>query len=225
MLIFYPRMIRTFEDLPGHISLLIHSWNGCNMRCFGCHNHEELIALKPVGFLTADAVLERLRGCGTLFDAVLLSGGEFLINEMAGMEQFLHELRSVFRGKIIVFTNGAYPQKLRRLLHARLIDGVHMDMKLPFHCLDPEADREVIEAIIGVAPSRRLCRDIVDCLDVVIRHNSPFSQVRTVRYPQLSEQYFEEIKCYVQQLNHKYNSSVPYFVNPYCQPEQVLSHY
>lgn len=141
------------------------------------------------------------------------------------MEQFLSGLRSVFRGNIIVFTNGAYPQKLRRLLHAHLIDGVHMDMKLPFHCLDPEEDREVIEAIIGIAPSKRLCRDIVDSLDVVIRHNSPFSQVRTVRYPQLCEQYFEGIKQYVNLLNHKYNSTVPYFLNPYFQPEQVLSHY
>ncbi|TVX95956.1 hypothetical protein [Cohnella terricola] len=77
MLAFYPRFIRTFDDLPGQLSLLIHAWNGCNMRCYGCHNADELIAKPPKDHLSGAQVVERLSGYDAMFDAVLFSGGEF----------------------------------------------------------------------------------------------------------------------------------------------------
>ena len=73
MLAFYPRFIRTFDDLLDHVSLLVHSWKRCYMRCNGCHNFQELIA-------------------------------EFL-NESSEIEHF----RMVFKGKVIVLTNGTSP--------------------------------------------------------------------------------------------------------------------
>jgi pyruvate-formate lyase-activating enzyme len=219
MLAFYPRFIRTFDDLPGYVSLLIHSWNGCNMRCFGCHNYEELIAKKPVGHLTSEQVIDRLKNGNDLFDAVLLSGGEFLMNETSAITSFLARIRETFKGEIIIFTNGTYPRKLQRILADHLIDGVHIDMKLPFHCLDPDDDREVFEAIIGTSPSRSYCQDILESVEIVIRHNSKVSQVRTVRYPLLSDEYFDQIRMYVQRLKTKFNSDVPYFLNPYHPPQ------
>ncbi|WP_341278068.1 radical SAM protein [Paenibacillus sp. FSL H8-0537] len=222
MLTFYPRFIRTFTDLPGHLSLLIHAWNGCNMRCYGCHNDAELIAQKPVPhlLLTPEQTLERLSGSDGLFDAVLFSGGEFLISSAAELESFLRRVRLIFRGKIIVMTNGTFPGKLKHLLELALIDGVHIDMKLPFHLLDPVEDAEVFEAIIGAQPSDRFCQDILDSVDLVIRHNSRLSQVRTVRYPLLSEEFFVQIASYIEQLKDKYDSIVPYYLNPYHPPQK-----
>lgn len=222
MLAFYPRFIRTFDDLPDYASLLIHAWNGCNMRCLGCHNYDELIATKPDGHLSAGQVIDRIKDCRDLFDAVLLSGGEFLISDEDEIASFLSHLRKMFKGKIIIFTNGTYPRKLRRLLVDHLVDGVHIDMKLPFHCLDPARDRDVFEAIIGVAPSKRTCLDILESVETIIRHNSSVSQVRTVRYPLLSDEYFEQIRSYVDGLKIKHNSDVPYFLNPYHSPERAL---
>lgn len=219
MLAFYPRFIRTFDDLPGHVSLLIHAWNGCNMRCYGCHNYDELIAKKPDGHLTPEQVINRLDGCGEIFDAVLFSGGEFMMNEVLETEDFLRRVRSIFAGKIIIFTNGTFPRKLQRMIANDLVDGVHIDMKLPFHCLDPEYDRDVFEAIIGVVPSKRFCQDILESVETVIRHNSNVSQVRTVRYPLLSDEYFDQILAYVNGLQTKYDSVVPYFLNPYHPPQ------
>lgn len=220
MLAFYPRFIRTFDDLPGHVSLLIHVWNGCNMRCYGCHNYGELIAAGPDDSqLSAEQTIRRLADCGRLFDAVLLSGGEFLMNGLAEIERFLVQVRASFPGKIVVFTNGTFPRKLRRLLDARLIDGAHIDMKLPYHCLDPVLDREVYEAIIGVAPSARCVRDMLEAVETVVRHNSRISQVRTVRYPLLSDEYFEHIRSYVHELKIRHNSAVSYFLNPYYPPQ------
>ncbi len=220
MLTFYPRFIRTFTDLPGHLSLLIHAWNGCNMRCYGCHNDAELIAQRPIPHLqlNAEQTLERLAGSDTMMDAVLFSGGEFLMARMAELECFLGRVRTIFNGKIVILTNGTFPEKLRRLLELGLIDGVHIDMKLPFHTLDPKEDADVFEAILGVTPSARLCRDILASVELVIRHNSRLSQVRTVRYPLLSEEFFEQIASYVGQLQRKFDSIVPYFLNPYFPP-------
>lgn len=221
MLAFYPHFIRTFDDLPGYVSLLIHAWNGCNMRCFGCHNYDELIATKPNGHLNAEHVLDRLDGCADLFDAVLFSGGEFLISSASEIERFLEQVRSVFKGKIIIYTNGTYPRKLQRLFARHLVDGVHIDMKLPIHRLDPEVDRDVFEAILGIVPSKRFCRDILQSVEIVIRHNSSLSQVRTVKYPLLSDEYFEHIRAYVTDLKSKYESVVPYFLNPFYSPQKM----
>lgn len=215
MLTFYPRFVRTFHDLPGYVSLLIHSWNGCNLRCFGCHNYEELIATKPDDYLTTQQVIDRIDGIDDLFDAVLFSGGEFLINGILEIEDFLRQVRSIYGGKLIIFTNGTYPRKLQRILASNLIDGVHVDMKLPFHCLDPEYDRELFETLIGTIPSIQFCEDILESVEIVIRHNSPLSQVRTVRYPILSDEYFEQIQTYVNGLQTKFDSIVPYYLNPY----------
>jgi len=222
MLAFYPRFIRTFDDLPGHISLLIHAWNGCNMRCYGCHNYDELIAKKPNGHLTSRQVIDRLDGCNEMFDAVLFSGGEFLMNDVGDIEPFLRQVRRIFKGKIIVFTNGTFPRKLQHILALDLADGIHIDMKLPFHCLDPEGDREVFEAIIGMMPTKRLCQDILESVETVIRHNSRVSQVRTVRYPLLSDEYFDRISEYVNGLKTKYSSQIPYRINPFHPTQESV---
>lgn len=221
MLAFHPRFIRTFDDLPGHVSVLIHSWNGCNMRCFGCHNYGELIAKKPENYLTPAQVVARLADCGDLFDAVMFSGGEFLINDVSDVEALLQRVREVFKGIIVVYTNGTYPRKLRRLLEHGLVDGVHIDMKLPYHSLDLEEDREIFETILGAVPTPRYCRDMLESIEAVIKHNSKVSQVRTVRYPLLSDEYFEQIRDYVNDLNAKYDSEVPYFLNPFHAPQSA----
>ncbi|MFC4597984.1 radical SAM protein [Cohnella hongkongensis] len=226
MLAFYPRFIRTFDDLPKRVSLLIHSWNGCNMRCVGCHNYDDLIAAAPDGSrLTADQAIERIRGSAGLFDALLISGGEFLMNNASEIVDFLRQVREAFDGSVIVYTNGAFPRKLRLLLDGKLVDGVHIDMKLPYHCLDPEEDADVYEAIIGTVPSRRLCLDMLESIEAVIRHNSAVSQVRTVRYPLLSDEYFALIRGFVDELNARHNSCVPYFLNPYYPPQARLPHH
>lgn len=222
MLAFHPRFVRTFDDLPGRLSLLIHAWNGCNMRCLGCHNHEELIAARAdASHLNAEQTLVRIAAANTLFDAVLLSGGEFLIGAMAEIEPFLEQVRGVFDGCVVIYSNGTYPGKLERLLARGLVDGVHLDVKLPYHLLDPSAESDLYEAILGTVPSERMRRSLLASIELVIAHDSPVSRVRTVRYPLLSDEYFETIASLVLDLKHKHRSSVPYDLNPYYAPEAL----
>jgi len=194
------------------------------MRCFGCLNERELIAARPDGRqLNAGQTLARIQSGGDLFDAVLLSGGEFLLGRTADIQRFLERIRSVFDGKVVVYTNGTFPRKLRLLLEKRLLDGVHVDMKLPYHCLDPEEDPRIYEAILGIVPSRRRCGEMLESVELVVRHNSPLSQVRTVRYPQLDDGSIGRIRSYVNELNRKHGSNVPYRLNPFYPPHEVHS--
>ncbi|KPV56600.1 hypothetical protein QJ48_26795 [Paenibacillus sp. A3] len=218
MLRFYPIMIRTFEDLPGNTSLVIHSLAGCNLHCFGCHNYDELVASNHEHYLLPDDILQQIKMSGFLFDAVIFSGGEFLMGNLEEISVFLTKLRKWFQGKIIINTNGTFPEKIRHLLERELADGIHIDMKLPYHSFDKNVDMAAYQAVLGVLPTPELVQNMMSAIQLVVRHNSPLSQVRTVKYPVLSEEYFEQIRSYVDELNGRYNSNVAYKLNEFYFP-------
>lgn len=220
MLYFYPNFVRTFTDLPGRTSLLVHAWNGCNLRCMDCHNYPTLIAAPPTGALTARQAVDRIAKTGSMFDAVLLSGGEFLVASLLAIRQFLTELRACYEGEIIVFTNGTFPDKLSHLIDQGLIDGVHLDLKLPFHCLEQEQDGPALfRTVLGIPYSQSICARAIRSSHIVVRHNAPASQIRTVCYPPLASRHFAAIQSFVASLNRQYQSQVPYYINPFHTPE------
>ncbi|WP_163856977.1 radical SAM protein [Paenibacillus elgii] len=218
MLRFYPIMIRTFDDLPGNTSLVIHSLAGCNLHCFGCHNYDELVAPEHEHYLLAGDILQQIKMNGYLFDALIFSGGEFLMGNLKEITLFLTDLKRGFLGKIIINTNGTFPEKIRHLLERELVDGIHIDMKMPYHAFDRNVDMAAYQAVLGVVPTPALVQNMMSAIQLVIRHNSPFSQVRTVKYPVLSEVYFEQIRSYVDELKERYNSEVTYKLNEFYYP-------
>lgn len=213
---FYKNFIRTFKDLPNHHSLLIHSLVGCNFRCVGCHNYNELIENKDNQdyFIETD-ILNHLKLNGYLFDSIIFSGGEFLLEDIFSVSKFLGDIREIFNGTIIINTNGAFPNKINHLLNEKLIDGFHIDMKLPYHLLDIEEDKEIYQLILGVTPTQEYIAKLLSSIELIIKNNSQYSQVRTVKYPMLSQEYFTEIEKYINKLCKKYNSNVPYLLNDY----------
>lgn len=215
MLRFYPKMIRTFEDLPGSTSLVVHSLAGCNLRCFGCHNYDELVAADHEDYWLANDILDQIKTNGFMFDAVIFSGGEFLMGNVGEISELLMELRKRFTGIVIINTNGAFPQKIRYLLERELADGIHVDMKMPYHTFDKSVDMAAYQTVLGVAPTPALIQNMLTSIQSVVWHNSPFSQVRTVKYPVLSEEYFEQIRSYVDELNERYHSEVAYKLNEF----------
>lgn len=212
---FYNNFIRTFTDLPDHTTLLIHSLSGCPLKCFGCHNYDEIIANTPEEYKTIDDLYEYLELSGFLFDAIMFSGGEFLINSMKEIRELLIEVRAQFDGVIIVTTSGMYFDKLQALYDEHLVDGVHIDMKLPYHMLDVVDDAHIYQDIMGIKPSKKMVENLLNSVDAVIAHNSELDQVRTVRYPLLDDTFFTEIKMYIDAQKIHYNSIVPYFLNDF----------
>jgi len=215
----YNNFIRTFTDLPNHTTLLIHSLSGCPLHCFGCHNYDEIIANTPAEYKTPDDLYDYLQKSGYLFDAIMFSGGEFLINPLDEVRRILEQVRTLFDGKIIVTTSGIYFQKLRSLYEENLVDGVHIDMKLPYHLLDVEADAHIYRDIMGITPSQKLVDQLIASVNAVIEHNSVLDQVRTVKYSLLDDAFFTEIKRFVDNRKKYYKSIVPYFLNEFIYPE------
>ncbi|MBO0992364.1 4Fe-4S cluster-binding domain-containing protein [Bacillus sp. SD088] len=212
---FYQNFIRTFTDVPNHTTLLVHSLSGCPLHCFGCHNYDEIIAQTPAKYKTADDLFLYLEKSGFLFDAIMFSGGEFLIDPFIDIRAVLQRTRELFAGKIIVTTSGLYHRKVQQLYKEKLVDGIHIDMKLPYHVLDPEADQSIFQDIMGIKPSRKMVENLLASIDQVITHNSPLDQVRTVKYPILDEGFFEEIQRYIDQRKAEHQSEVDYFLNDF----------
>ncbi|WP_277679148.1 4Fe-4S cluster-binding domain-containing protein [Gracilibacillus dipsosauri] len=211
----YQNFIRTFSDLPNHTTLLVHSLSGCPLHCFGCHNYDEIIAQTPSVYKTTDDYFLYLKKSGFLFDAVMFSGGEFLIDSMKEIRPLLLETRKLFDGKIIVTTSGIYQKKVQQLYDENLVDGIHIDMKLPYHALDVKKDKQIYQDIMGISPSKEIIENLLTSIDLVIAHNSYLDQLRTVKYPILDDGFFKSIRDYIEERKAYFQSEVPYFLNEF----------
>jgi len=123
MLKFYPKFLASHTDLPGQHALILHTISGgCNLHCYHCHNYQELIVTKHDNYYTTDIIMQYLGLNEYLFDAIILSGGEFLNNSLPDIEEFLLMLKT-FHKKIIINTNGILYDKIQYCMQRNLVDG------------------------------------------------------------------------------------------------------
>lgn len=215
-MIFYHNIIKSFAEMENCSSMILHSLVGCNLKCFGCHNYKELIETTHEKYCDEGEILEIIRRDGFLFDCIIFSGGEFLMSSLENVVDFLTKVREMYKGLIIVNTNGSYPDKLRVLFDKNLIDGSHVDMKLPYHLLDVKEDSDIFEMIIGCRPSEVLIKKFLESIDISLSCGK-VSKVRTVRYPVLDDSYFEEIEKYIEDRKKELGSNVEYKVNDFVR--------
>lgn len=113
----------TLLDYPGKVAATVF-FGGCNFRCPFCHNAD--VVLRPTRDFDErelDKLLLKRRG---VLDGVCFTGGEPLMcdDAQAWME------RAKELGYLVKLdTNGSYPERLRRLLDAGLVDYLAMDVK------------------------------------------------------------------------------------------------
>lgn len=114
----------TLLDYPGKLACTLFT-HGCNFRCPFCHN-ASLVARKQEQSLTQDAVFEFLRRRQGTLDGVVVTGGEPLMQ--ANLPEFLEQVKRL--GFLIKLdTNGSFPERLKELVRAGLVDKVAMDIK------------------------------------------------------------------------------------------------
>lgn len=219
MIKFSKNIIRSFIDLPEHTSMIIHSM-GCNLRCYECFNYNRYV-LYPREAVNEQYVLEQVALGGDLFDAIILSGGEFLANRLSDVLVFCDKLRKAFKGKIIVNTNGHAPYKMLTLMEEGLVDGFHTDMKLPFHLLHVERDAKLSKCILGIDIDQPFIDATLRAIELTVATDNGLSQIRSVRYPVLDDSAFEQNKAYIKELNQKYGKSTPYLVNKFYRVEEI----
>lgn len=113
-------------DFPGHVSCTVFT-GGCNFRCPFCHNASlvlpEQLADEPDREREVLAFLKKRQG---ILEGVVVSGGEPLLQ--ADIRSFLEQVRSLGY-QVKLDTNGSFPEKLKELVEAGLVDRVAMDIK------------------------------------------------------------------------------------------------
>lgn len=112
-------------DYPGKLAATVFT-GGCNLRCPFCHNALLVTRLNESPRLDTDEVLAFLRSRRSLLDAVVLSGGEPLLQP--GASDFLATVKDM--GYLVKLdTNGCYPDALEEILSKKFVDYVAMDIK------------------------------------------------------------------------------------------------
>lgn len=217
MIRFSKNIIRSFRDMPDKTSLIIHSI-GCNFKCYQCFNYETLVH-NPQDICNEQYILDQIKLNGYLADAIIISGGEFLLNDINDIVLFLIRIKNIFDGLIIINTNGTSPDKIQQLSEYHYIDGFHTDMKLPYHLLNLDQDSELIIEVIGKDLSVKDIENILQSLEYTIKYDKGYSQIRSVEYPFLHPSVFKENQIYVDKLNAKYNKQTPYYVNEFMEGE------
>ena len=220
MIRYYKNLLLTLSEIPGHPALLVHALTGCSFHCFHCFNYKELIATKHKQTYSISDVINYLIRQKDLFEYIIFSGGEFLNAPLQDLIEDLQAVRQVSDKPIIVYTNGTNDTKMEELFKLRLIDGFHIDMKLPYHLLSLD-DLDLIELTLGIKINDlSLFNKLIKAIEFVVKNDQGFSKVRSVRYPFLSDSAFEENRHFISQLNKRYNKSVIYEVNDFIYDEK-----
>lgn len=115
----------TPKDFPGFISSTIFL-AGCNFRCPFCHNPDLIARPESLADIPLDFFLAYLDARRGWLEGICVSGGE----PLAAPD--LEELLMVIKGRGLLVkldTNGSRPDRLARLIEARLVDHAAMDIK------------------------------------------------------------------------------------------------
>ena len=115
----------TLLDYPGQVACTVFT-GGCNFRCPFCHNASLVLPAERGRDAEEAETLAFLRKRRGLLDAVVVSGGEPLLQD--GLEDFLRAVRALGY-RIKLDTNGSFPDRLRSLAEQGLVDRVAMDVK------------------------------------------------------------------------------------------------
>ena len=113
----------TMLDFPGKVACTVFT-HACNLRCPFCHNAALVVGeYTPVSEEEILAYLAKRRG---ILDGVCITGGEPLLQK--DIRAFIERVRALGLA-VKLDTNGTYPDKLRELIDAGLLDYVAMDVK------------------------------------------------------------------------------------------------
>jgi len=99
-----------------------------------------------------------------------------------------------------------------------IVDGIHMDIKLPYHLLIEE-DMDLVQHILGRKLNAKHLADLVKSIELIIKYDKGYSQLRTVKYPGTDEGIWSQNRILIEELNKKYNKHTPYHLNTYIPKE------
>lgn len=114
----------TLLDYPEHIACTVFT-GGCNFRCPFCHNAGLVLSPLDNQNMLSEVMLYLQKRKG-LLDGVCITGGEPLLQD--DLINFIQDVKSLGY-KVKLDTNGAFPDKLEKILSLGIVDYVAMDIK------------------------------------------------------------------------------------------------
>lgn len=164
----------TLQDYPERVAAIIFT-QGCNFRCHFCYNPQLVVPNRDGAVLKGHSTLDEnglfgwLRSRRGKLEAVVISGGEPTIHP--DLPEFIARIKKL--GYLIKLdTNGTNPQMLRRLLSARLLDYIAMDLKAPL---------AKYQSVVGV---KLALNKIKESIKIIIASGIGY-EFRTTLLPQL----------------------------------------
>lgn len=115
----------TLLDFPGKTACTVFL-GGCNFRCPFCHNSSLVLGAREGEQISEEEFLAFLESRKNRLDGVAITGGEPLITNET--ENLIEKIKSMGYA-VKLDTNGAFPERLRRLTGKGLVDYVAMDIK------------------------------------------------------------------------------------------------
>ena len=115
----------TLLDYPGRVACTVFT-GGCNLRCPFCHNASLATRAGEVDSIPEDEVLAFLKKRQGILTGVCITGGEPLLNP--DIDVLIEKIRSLGYA-VKLDTNGSFPERLRALIDAGLLDYVAVDVK------------------------------------------------------------------------------------------------
>jgi len=166
-------------DYPGKISAVIGT-QGCNMRCFWCHNcylipHDYSPTFQP---MEEDDFFLFLKERVNFLDAVVISGGEPTLH--ADLLEFCERIK-VLGFHVKLDTNGTNPGILKGLIDAGILDYVAMDIKTDAEQYD-KLCKEKIEM-----------DDILKSVNIILTANLPYEFRTTCVKPFVCKDNIEDV--------------------------------
>ena len=113
-------------DWDGKITTVLF-FDKCNFMCPFCQNWELMLHPEKFPIIKWEAISKMLSRKEKWIDGVVLTGGEPLVNKKELLE-IAENIKSLHLD-VKIDTNGAFPDMLRELIDAKLVDYVAMDIK------------------------------------------------------------------------------------------------
>lgn len=201
MIYFDSNITHTLVDIPTNISMLIHTIAGCNLHCYKCHNYDSIVNFNGTK-INQYELLDKIKLIGNFYDNIIFSGGEMMMNKPADIIQLFTDIKKIYNGKLIIYTNGFYYNNIKKVYDAHIVDDWYMDIKFPYNMDVTETDKHLFKEILGIEYDIKLVSNVMKSIELLRAYN-----FRTVKYPQYNERLYTNLiqLIYTYNLKHQFN--------------------